>query len=252
MTNVTTGELVLVDFYGDKLEAVKDDGGKIWVSLRRACENLDVSVEVQLKKLKSKPWATMMEKIMVAEDGKQRTVTVVDLETLPGWLFSIDARKVREELREKLARYQREAARVLADHFYGRTVDAHSVHHQPINLTREEIRTMFIEFVRQLPAGSLATPVSAMPRYTIRERLRYLGRLPLTAASRRKIRRLAASLLLMKHNETPDVSDTSGGGATLWYGHQLVVLDEAIDRYFEEERQREAARGPGIFDSYRG
>jgi len=40
-----------------------------------------------------------------------------------GWLFSINAGKVRRELRAKLALYQRECADVLADHFVGRRGD---------------------------------------------------------------------------------------------------------------------------------
>lgn len=114
------GELVRVSFHGDVLEAIKDDNGKVWTSLRRCCENLGVSMETQLAKLKTKPWATMMEIITVAEDGKQRSMTMIDLDTLPGWLFSIDARKVKPAIREKLVQYQREAARVLADYFFGK------------------------------------------------------------------------------------------------------------------------------------
>ena len=49
--------------------------------------------------------------------GHEQPATMLDLDTLPGWMFSIDARKVKEQVRDKLARYQREAARVLAARF---------------------------------------------------------------------------------------------------------------------------------------
>ncbi|MBA4187735.1 MAG: hypothetical protein C0467_06920 [Planctomycetaceae bacterium] len=55
----------------------------------------------------AKSWATITEKVMVAEDGKTRSLTMIDLDTLPGLMFSIDARKVKEHVREKLARDQR-------------------------------------------------------------------------------------------------------------------------------------------------
>lgn len=114
-------ELVKIPFYGDELDAVQDVGGKVWVSLRRCCENLGLDAEGQRKKLKAKAWACTEEKsVQLPGDTQSRSVAMIDLDTLPGWLFSIDARKVKEQIREKLARYQREAARVLADHFYGR------------------------------------------------------------------------------------------------------------------------------------
>lgn len=111
--------LVRVDFYGDTLEAVERDG-RVWVSLRRMCENLGVDVESQRRKLRDKSWATTVEITAVAEDGRQRAVTAVDLETIPLWLAGIDERKVKVEVRPKLSRYQRECARVLADHFLRR------------------------------------------------------------------------------------------------------------------------------------
>lgn len=115
-----SGELVRIDFYGDTLEACQRDG-KVWVSLNRLCEAMGVDIEGQRKKIKKAEWATSDIIAGVAEDGKRRDVTVIDLDTLPGWLFSLNAGKVREEVRAKLVRYQREAARVLADHFTKRT-----------------------------------------------------------------------------------------------------------------------------------
>lgn len=87
-------DLVSVEFYGDQLEATQTPDGRVWVSLRRCCENLGVSIEGQLAKLRNKHWATMKEIFMVAEDGKQRAVTAVELDCLPLWLATIEPRKV--------------------------------------------------------------------------------------------------------------------------------------------------------------
>ncbi len=81
----------------------------MWVSIRRECENLGLDFSNQLKKLKSKAWAVVVENTTTGSDGKTYQMVCCDLDTLPGWLFSIDARKVKESIREKLARYQREA-----------------------------------------------------------------------------------------------------------------------------------------------
>jgi hypothetical protein len=118
-----SNQLVAVPFHGDVIEAVQDAEGKVWVSLRRCCESLGVLFEGQLVKLRKEEWATIEEISMVAQDGKEREVTVIDLESLPGWLFSIKAGKVNPDVRPKLIRYQKEAARVLADHFLGRKAE---------------------------------------------------------------------------------------------------------------------------------
>ena len=145
-----THQLVPVSFYGDTLEAAQDDSGKVWVSIRRGCENLGLATEVQLRKLKSKPWATVTEMVTVAEDGKQRALTVIDLDSLPGWLFSIDARKAKEHVREKLIRYQKEAAKVLADHFFRR-------HQQPQPSTPDV--SALAAAIRQIVVDTLRTVV---------------------------------------------------------------------------------------------
>lgn len=54
---------------------------------------------------------------MVAADGKRRAVSCLPLDMLNGWLFGIDTRRVRPELREKIVAYQTECFEVLARHF---------------------------------------------------------------------------------------------------------------------------------------
>jgi hypothetical protein len=109
--------LVAVDFHGDTLEAVQDAGGAVWASLRRMCEGVGIDESKQRRKLKNKPWATTDLKSAVAQDGKRRELMMVHLDTIPMWLATIEPSKVKPEVRPKLERYQKEAARVLAEHF---------------------------------------------------------------------------------------------------------------------------------------
>lgn len=53
----------------------------------------------------------------VAPDGKLREMLCLPLDYLNGWLFGVDARRVKPEIRERLLQYQRECYRVLHDHF---------------------------------------------------------------------------------------------------------------------------------------
>lgn len=113
--------LVRVPFHGDEIECVQRDDG-VWISLRRACESLGLDVDSQRAKLKSKAWATctVMSTVQVGDD-QAREVFCLHLDSVPMWLATIEPSRVAEGVREKLVAYQREAARVLRDHFFGRT-----------------------------------------------------------------------------------------------------------------------------------
>lgn len=112
-------DLVSIDFYGDTILARRTGEGPrdVEVSLRRMCENLGCDFKTQLDKLKRFAWATMGQSPTVAEDGKQRFMTMMSLGSVPMWLATIDADRVAPHVREKLVRYQLECAEVLANHF---------------------------------------------------------------------------------------------------------------------------------------
>ena len=107
--------LVKVPFHGHLIEVV-EDGGDHWLPLRPLCDRFGLDVEGQRKKLAGCAWATTEEISAVADDGKLRTMTALNLRSFAGWLFSIKAGKVRLEMRESLIAYQREAADVLYHH----------------------------------------------------------------------------------------------------------------------------------------
>lgn len=117
--------LVKVNFHGDELECVRDERG-VGVSLRRACENIGIDYSTQLAKLRSKHWAVVGQSPMTAGDGKTYDVVTISLESLPMWLATIDADRVAEEVRPKIELYQKECAKVLRDHFFGRATSASS------------------------------------------------------------------------------------------------------------------------------
>lgn len=119
-----SGSIVEVPFQSDRLQAVRD-GEAVWVVVRRVCDALGVDPEAQQARLTDKersPWATTSVTQAVAADGKIRAVFAVDLDSLPMWLATISPKRVRPEARDKLIAYQKECARVLRDHFFGRQV----------------------------------------------------------------------------------------------------------------------------------
>lgn len=113
-------EIVKVNFHGDELDCVKD-GETLFVSIKAVCNGLGVDNKNQQEKLKCKPWATVVLSTMVAEDGKIRELACIALDSLPMWLATIEASRVRPELRPKLEAYQKECARVLKEYFFPST-----------------------------------------------------------------------------------------------------------------------------------
>lgn len=142
MTTPTTTELV--PFRGAAIEALMHDN-RPWAVLRSICGNLGINPDSQRKRLASKdraPWATTAMMTAVAADGKAREVFCLDVDTLPMWLATIEVSRVKPEARDSLVAYQREAARVLRDHFLGRAqapLVAVASQPQGLQLTAEEL-----------------------------------------------------------------------------------------------------------------
>ncbi len=117
--NATQAALTTIAFHGDELDIVQE-GGEHFAVLARLCEPLGIDADGQRRKLLGLAWSGA--KIILApnERGEMRGLFCLPIRSVAGWLFSVNAGKVRPELREKLAWYQRECAEVLADHFLGK------------------------------------------------------------------------------------------------------------------------------------
>lgn len=107
-----------VTFYGDMLSAVRGQDGRIYVSFSQVCEALGVDTRAQRRKLLEHDILSegLAQSVLPTAGGPQR-VYVIRADLVPLWLSGIRAGMVREELREKLRRFQREAAAVLWEAF---------------------------------------------------------------------------------------------------------------------------------------
>lgn len=108
------------DFHGDQLDVAMIND-RPWVSIRAVCRALGIANQPQQAKLASKPWASVT--IIVTQlpgDSQRRSLAFIDLEALPMWLATIETSKVNPLLRPRLIDFQREAARALRDHFFGK------------------------------------------------------------------------------------------------------------------------------------
>lgn len=122
-----TADLVPVPVPGaDDLMAAQFDGHQ-WAALKPMCDSLGISLPAQLRKLERRSWATVAQRATVAGDGRTRDMTLIDADTIPMWLATIDENRVADEAKPKLIAYQREARDALAAYFNKRTVHAPSV-----------------------------------------------------------------------------------------------------------------------------
>lgn len=116
LTIVAQREVV---FYGDALLAIKATDGQIYVSVRHLCEALGLERRSQIRRIERQH---ILDKgcrrgaIMTPHRGRQEAV-VLRVDLVPLWLAGVETNKVKEEIREKLERYQEEVAKILWDAF---------------------------------------------------------------------------------------------------------------------------------------
>lgn len=242
--------LIKVQFHGDTLDACGTCREDAEVSIRRVCDNLGLATQRQLSKLKTKSWATVTEKVMVAEDGKPRAMALIALKSLPMWLATIDPRKVKEQYREKLAQYQNECADVLARHFL-------RIPAAPEPVERLLGRLEHLQQQVDRLAATLAAPqpllAPVVARWTVRNRMEFLG-YTMPREARRKVHRIAVGLT-ESHSDEPlcQSGGMGGGGPTYWTPGNVDHLDKAIRQVWgmlEAKRLKDECRQPTIpFDA---
>jgi len=106
-----------VDFYGDTLLAAQTADEEIYVPVRPLCEYLGLAWSGQFERIRRDP--VLNEALAVVRvtrttaTGGVPDMVCLPLKFIPGWLFGIQAGRVRAELRDKIIRYQRECFDVL-------------------------------------------------------------------------------------------------------------------------------------------
>ena len=113
-----------VTFYEDELTAVRGKDGQVYVTLRQMCNALGLDQRSQRRRILNHNVLSdgftggviMTPPGPGGGGGRQRALLLrVDLVSL--WLSTIDTARVKDEIRPKLQRFQREAAKVLWEAF---------------------------------------------------------------------------------------------------------------------------------------
>jgi hypothetical protein len=112
-------------FYEDELTAVlveKEGRAEIYVPLRPIAEQLGLNWSGQYLRIRRDPILSESTRgVFVTQTpgrgGGTQEMMALPLKFIPGWLFGVNVNRVREDLREKILRYQRECYDVLAEAF---------------------------------------------------------------------------------------------------------------------------------------
>ena len=107
-------------FYDDEITAVRTEEGHVYVPVRPIVERLGLSWSGQRERLVrdaglSKEAATV--RVTRTEGDRQigRELLCIPLDYLSGFLFGINADRVKPQYREDVIRYQRECYKVLSE-----------------------------------------------------------------------------------------------------------------------------------------
>lgn len=117
-----------VDFYGDQMLAVRVDDENVYVPIRPMCDLLGVSWSGQRERINRdavlSQEARFVRVTRTNSKGGNPNMLALPLPMVHGWLFGINANRVKEELRDKLVLYQRECYAVLSEVFLENKVTA--------------------------------------------------------------------------------------------------------------------------------
>ncbi len=114
-----------VVFYDDEITAVLVQVGnvnQIFVPIRPICDFLGVAWDPQRRRIYRDPvLSKRIESVTLTVTDAYRTIgrdmLCLPLDYLNGWLFGIDANRVKSEIKERIIRYQEECHKVLAEAF---------------------------------------------------------------------------------------------------------------------------------------
>jgi len=111
----------IVKFQDAKIPCIVQEDKKIYVVIKPICDAIGVNHESTIRSLKNHPVLRAEHTVLCVQvDGKQRReYTVLPIQFISGWLFSININKVKQDAKPKLFVYQRKCFDVLNDHFFG-------------------------------------------------------------------------------------------------------------------------------------
>lgn len=111
----TNTQIATVDFHGHALIVITGPSGEHLVAMKPICEAIGLGWQSQYNRIKRHP--VMSQGVFIMDTpsaGGDQQTTCLPLDMLNGWLFGVDASRVRPEIRDTLIQYQRECFAALS------------------------------------------------------------------------------------------------------------------------------------------
>lgn len=113
-------EIKTVNFHGHELPLVTHND-EPHVAMKPVAEAIGLQWQSQYNRIRRHPVLATCVSVMDMQlpgDTQRRAVVILPLQYLNGWLFGIDASRVKPEIRERLVQYQRECFQALYDYWH--------------------------------------------------------------------------------------------------------------------------------------
>lgn len=97
-----------------------EQNGTHYTAMRPICENIGLDWKAQYRRISDDEVlnSTVVMMTIVAEDGKNRQMVCLPINYLNGWLFGIDVKRVKPEIRDTLLKYKKECYQALCDYWF--------------------------------------------------------------------------------------------------------------------------------------
>ena len=143
-----------ISFHGQTVP-VFSHNNQHYVAMKPIVENIGLQWEAQFKRIKRNDILNSAISMMeIPSNGGEQQMICLPLDYLNGWLFGVDARRVKPEIRSRLLTYQRECFRVLNEYFNPKAIQPKPIKALPSGLTHEqqaEVKALHNILIQSVP-----------------------------------------------------------------------------------------------------
>jgi len=129
---------------------VNEQDGDAWVAVRPIVEAIGVAWKPQYQKILSNPAFSCYHMVTHDSSGRQQEMLCLPVRQINGWLYSINARKVRPDLRDKLLQFQEECHIALHNHMSGKVSKSLVEHLEAVIIELKAERALLREEIAYL------------------------------------------------------------------------------------------------------
>lgn len=138
----------IIPFHNSALRCVEVNG-VVYLAVKPICEHIGFSWQGQSEKLASDSRFNCQDILVVAEDGKKRKMTCLPQHQLLGWLYTINANRVKPEARDLLLAYQTETTDAINNYW----VDGVAVNPRMQQIPTDPMEILELSFIAMKQQG---------------------------------------------------------------------------------------------------